>query len=572
MSEGSGIPVQVSEHCANLTAEAGRADPGRAELATLAQSLETPAHERRDLLRTESAILVDGHLARLARRRGALDIAIGEGLRALSNGAGLMRFGYAGAFDYASERLGIKGSTAQKMVRFAERLRGRPLLRAAVWLGDITVSQAEAILPLAHGDAEEEWVARAPRMTVRALKAEVKAAGLESIEDVEEEWERFCVAISRETKEVFDEAMALAGKALRATTPKWERLEMVLQEYAGSHAAGDPREPVGILRGRVEHWKEELHESLEKETARWAFLDQIDPVAAPVPSVPVMEDPVLLDEKLRELASLRNGWDDSFGRFALLMRSFGFWRDVRFASFGQYCAERLGMSQRAVEQRIALERRLQAVPALRQALCEGRISYERARTIAWEADESTIGHWIDRACALTCVELRREVEGEEEAQMSARGQLELSVPVRVIELLADTFRAARAEASRHLTPDECLRTIAQHFVDTWGPALYRPSTLERKVLERDGGFCQVPRCSRAAGDAHHIRFRSQGGSDEAWNRVSVCPAHHLRGIHEGWIRARGTAPDDIRWEIDGEVLRKGPPRVAPPVRKAPARP
>ena len=54
-----------------------------------------------------------------------------------------MRFGYAGAFDHASERLGIKGSTAQKMVRFAERLRGRPLLRAAVWLGDITVSQAE---------------------------------------------------------------------------------------------------------------------------------------------------------------------------------------------------------------------------------------------------------------------------------------------------------------------------------------------------------------------------------------------------------------------------------------------
>ena len=65
----------------------------------------------------------------------------------LGIGTGLMRFGYADVFDYASERLGIKGSTAQKMVRFAERLRERPVLRAAVWLGDITVSQAEAILP-----------------------------------------------------------------------------------------------------------------------------------------------------------------------------------------------------------------------------------------------------------------------------------------------------------------------------------------------------------------------------------------------------------------------------------------
>ena len=33
------------------------------------------------------------------------------------------------------------------------------------------------------------------------------------------------------------------------------------------------------------------------------------------------------------------------------------------------------------------------------------------------------------------------------------------------------------------------------------------------------------------------------------NRVTVCAWHHLRGIHLGRIRAHGTAPHAIIWEI-----------------------
>jgi hypothetical protein len=31
----------------------------------------------------------------------------------------------------------------------------------------------------------------------------------------------------------------------------------------------------------------------------------------------------------------------------------------------------------------------------------------------------------------------------------------------------------------------------------------------------------------------------------------------LRGVHEGWIRVHGEAPDQLWWEVDGEALRKG---------------
>jgi hypothetical protein len=49
--------------------------------------LEPPApHERAHVERNDAGLLVDGLLAKVARGRGALDVAIGEALAALSGG------------------------------------------------------------------------------------------------------------------------------------------------------------------------------------------------------------------------------------------------------------------------------------------------------------------------------------------------------------------------------------------------------------------------------------------------------------------------------------------------------
>src|ERR671935_230771 len=90
-------------------------------------------------------------------------------------------------------------STAEKMARFARRLRDCPVLRAAVRDGDVTVRQAEAVLPLARGEAESYWVERARKGdTVRELKAAVKRAGGTYLEEAEEEWNRLCVEVPPE--------------------------------------------------------------------------------------------------------------------------------------------------------------------------------------------------------------------------------------------------------------------------------------------------------------------------------------------------------------------------------------
>jgi hypothetical protein len=70
------------------------------------------------------------------------------------------------------------------------------------------------------------------------------------------------------------------------------------------------------------------------------------------------------------------------------------------------------------------------------------------------------------------------------------------------------------------------------------------------VFARDGWRCSVPGCSgRRNLHDHHLRFRSHGGGNERDNRLTVCAAHHLHGIHAGVIRAWGRAPAAVHWEL-----------------------
>jgi HNH endonuclease len=78
----------------------------------------------------------------------------------------------------------------------------------------------------------------------------------------------------------------------------------------------------------------------------------------------------------------------------------------------------------------------------------------------------------------------------------------------------------------------------------------RPATW--KILERDEWRCQAPGCSSRRGlEVHHIVFRSQNGSNDPENLVTLCHGHHRRGIHDGYLAVRGTAPGGLHWRLGG---------------------
>jgi HNH endonuclease len=202
-----------------------------------------------------------------------------------------------------------------------------------------------------------------------------------------------------------------------------------------------------------------------------------------------------------------------------------------------------------VEERTALERKLYELPRLREAMRERRICYEKARLIARHAEEGAVDASIERAEHIPCITLRRELQANEETRMCARGEFEVWAPRRVASVIALACSAARRAAGRWISTGECLATIAEHFIAVWEPALAARPTPHRRVLERDRFLCQVPGCSRAADHAHHIDYRSRGGSDDPSNLVSLCAVHHLQGIHMGRIRVFGAAPDRLCWQV-----------------------
>jgi len=81
-------------------------------------------------------------------------------------------------------------------------------------------------------------------------------------------------------------------------------------------------------------------------------------------------------------------------------------------------------------------------------------------------------------------------------------------------------------------------------------------------------WCQVPGCSRKATREYHVLYECGGEDGGGENLVRVC-ATHLLILRRGWVRVRGRAPGQLRWELG---VRKGRPPLQvfePPARRGP---
>src|SRR5574337_1083331 len=301
-------------------------------------------------------------LAWAARARGALDVALAEGLDALRQGERLAELG-CHLDDYAREVLDLGKRSAEELARLGRDLKTRPLLREALRSGRVRLRAAQTVLKVAVGQDEAGWVERAARMTVRELEGEVRRAGMAPGEE-DESWLRFAAQLRPEEREVVDEAMRLAGEIMPGAT-RAERLEAIAQEFAGSYAGEADPDPRTVLGGALRPAgtaAPDRRAALEAETERWAALPGVADV--PAPDVRFYETATAedIDGRLRELAALRAEWEDLVGYCAHAVRKSRMYELLGFANFRQYCDERLGISARAVEERAKVEERRWASP------------------------------------------------------------------------------------------------------------------------------------------------------------------------------------------------------------------
>ncbi|HYG66124.1 MAG TPA: HNH endonuclease, partial [Anaeromyxobacteraceae bacterium] len=413
--------------------------------------------------------------------------------------------------DYAREVLDVGEAAAKKLARLGGRLRTRPLLREAMEAGKVQLRAAQTVAAVAVGDAEAGWVERASRETVRELEQAVRLAGADP-EDEEEPWFRLRTHLPPEERAVVDLALACASRALPGSKPL-EQWEAMAQEWLGTFSddAGenDEHRPLGPAFRPIGPSESQRRAALELETDRWSLLPPVPGQPAPDVRFEDSDTADEIDRKLRWLAKLQKKVDDVLGYCANVIRKTRIYRHFGFTSFRHYLTERLQLPVRAVEERAKLEERLWTSPALREAKRQ-KVSYEKLRLLATRPD-AEIGRWTPVARALTCIELRRRLDGEKDGQMRSANRLGVSLPRRVAVLIAAAVQTVRDRFGRLLPVGTCLAIVATHFVETWQYLLKHRRTRAQQVRERDG-HCLAPGCSRPAAQSHHVEFLSRGGS------------------------------------------------------------
>ncbi|MFT3913053.1 MAG: HNH endonuclease signature motif containing protein [Anaeromyxobacteraceae bacterium] len=511
---------------------------------------------------------------KLARGHGPEDLRVGEGLWTLRPHD--FKLGYNGIGDLALDRLGIDPAHARWLAGLAEKLATRPLIRAAVASGELSMRKAEAIVDAAVDEKlEAYWLGRARLEPVRELERLTKPGTNPYDEGWRDVVARLEDPVHREHVEyAFEVASVILGDP---DAPKWKVIRALCMEFLGGHpvpvapgadagegpsvVARPPEGPSGVARG-----PEEAGAPVPEATGTTgapeagpsgvARSPAVEPsgmaraAAARLPPPPCPSPQQLLRE-LARLQKARLPDEERFGRAILLVRVFRAYRLAGARTFEVFCVEQLGVAPSTARQRMTLERNLRALPELREALRTGALSYEQARAVAKVATPADVAPRIVAAAKKPAIETRREVQQELDQQMWREGTVKASVPRDVDELFAEALLSARLRSGPGLSPGQALFLMSFHFTDVWEPLALDLVLKADEIKLRDGGRCQVPGCSHPAEHVHHVRFRSQGGRTTGTNLVSVCSAHHLIGIHKGFIRVSGTAPGGLVWEFLG---------------------
>ncbi len=406
---------------------------------------------------------IDVRLAQLGRGVGAMRLRIGEALCKLDARGGIQALGFPTLESYAREALGRSGRWGGDARVLARRLAGLPALRAALGSGTLTASMVELVARVATPEDEVAWVARARSMTVRAMRVLIRAERLAVLaEDDDRPALRSTITVTVDRIEAwaFERARAMV-EAVGAARGD-DAIEAMLAEGLGEILARDADVdlPSGIcgdagvdevdsIGARAERAELALLRERGEAAAEAAVPPDVDVVemaadevddGAPGDDVAELTE---VDRRLRAVARELARRDVELAQLARLALDLELWRVLRFSSFDHYCRERIGLSPSSVATRIALARRMVALPEVEDALTTGSVGYEAATLVARVAGPITVGAWLERAAARTVKHLREEVDAVELVARVEGREVRREGPPDA-ELLANVYAVERA--------------------------------------------------------------------------------------------------------------------------------
>ena len=512
------------------------------------------------------------------------------------------RLGFVRPADYARERPGLSARELHELAHVDAALAKLPAIDRALTTGQLGWTKARLLCRVATPESEAHWLSEAGRLSAAALSREVRAFDVG--------------ALAAGGAEPADQA---AGEraVLRVRVPphvkgKWGDVKRTLRRVAGEWLPTDAcaelvaAEVLSALGREVDlEAPAPLAQRVRTAVADAEPVPELMlPPAAPAAPSPFVEalvagldgaDARELDRRLCRAAALERGLLARIGPLLLAFADLRGPLQLGFRSLDAYARERLGMSPRKARALLRLERACALAPVLGDAWREGRLTGSKAQALVplvlEAASEPFHAAWLERAAEVTVRRLEDDVEhalatgvldpsllpdlpehglwdGEalvdpltlpEGVQIGAQDTARRETDVWVANVPADVahlFRACLCSVARRLntSPGRALEAMFDHAIASW----WVPTPRAYRVFARDGFRCTVPGCTSQRNlHAHHVLFRSAGGSDELANLTTLCAAHHQRGVHAGVIRISGRAPDALVFELPFGRFRSG---------------
>jgi len=510
--------------------------------------------------------------------------------------------GFVRPADYARERPGLSAREIHDLAHVDAALAKLPAIDHALTTGQLGWTKARLVCRVATPESEVHWLAVAGRLSAAALSREVRAidvgaleaGGAEPEDDAASEREVLRVRVPKRVKAKWGEVK----RTLRRVAGEWLPNETCAELVAAEVLSAIGREV------------DDAEPALLAQRGRTAVADfDHVPELAPPPAAPAAPsifvealltgleeaDARELDQRLCRAAALERGHLARIGPLLLAFANLRGSYQLGFRSLDAYARERLGMSPRKARALLALERACALAPVIGDAWREGRITCSQVHTLVplvfAPGSEPLHAAWIERAAEVTVRRLEDDVEHalatdaldptrlpdlpaaglcDREAlddplelpagvQIGAehRGGEETDVWVaNVPAAVARLFRACLCSVARRLNTSQgrALEVMFDHSIASW----WVPTPRAHHVFARDGWRCTVPGCTSQRNlHAHHVLFRSAGGSDDGQNLITLCAAHHQRCVHGGVIRISGRAPDALVFEMPLGRFRSG---------------